>query len=73
MQGQMPWMHDSVQGSVEMPSSPVRDRMKHAVERESCLRCRYVFTQDAHVHLHFSISCFCAHRTGVIMLCLSLW
>ncbi|KAL0052871.1 hypothetical protein WJX82_009039 [Trebouxia sp. C0006] len=35
LQGHMPWMQE---GSLERPSSPVRDRMKHAVERESCLR-----------------------------------
>ncbi|KAA6420027.1 MAG: hypothetical protein FRX49_10049 [Trebouxia sp. A1-2] len=37
-QGHMPWMQEGIQGSVERPSSPVRERMKHAVERESCLR-----------------------------------
>ncbi|DBA69865.1 TPA: hypothetical protein ACH3X2_012577 [Trebouxia sp. C0005] len=38
LQGHMPWMQEGIQGSVERPSSPVRERMKHAVERESCLR-----------------------------------
>ncbi|KAL0038568.1 hypothetical protein WJX77_010935 [Trebouxia sp. C0004] len=38
LQGHMPWMQEGIQGSLERPSSPVRDRMKHAVERESCLR-----------------------------------
>lgn len=30
---------EQMQRSVELPVSPVRDRMKHAVHRESALRC----------------------------------
>ena len=37
-QAQLPWVPEDLKGSVEMPHSPVRERMKNAVERESCLR-----------------------------------
>ena len=37
-QAQLPWTPDDLEGSMEMPHSPVRERMKNAVERESCLR-----------------------------------
>ena len=37
-QAQLPWAFEDLKAGVEMPHSPVRERMKNAVERESCLR-----------------------------------